>query len=420
MLRISFVRRKGCPGRPVAAPCSLCVAGLLALLLVGCSTWQVPKAVDDSAWRARAASQDLHGVRVSAAVLSADDSRQLFGADVNSTQIQPVWVEVENGSEDMLWLLRAGTDPDYFSPLEVAWAFHSPLGGERNRVIDDHFDQQAFQNPIPPGATRAGVIFTNPHRRTRLLNVDLLGRNRMLPFTLFLPVPDDPPDVQALQIVQRYAKARYADYQGEDAFRSALERLPCCTTDSTGELPDEPVNAVVVGTFAEIGAAMQRRGYRSDRRAIDDEQWLFGRQPDVVGRKAGQGRAPAHWIRMWVAPLRYQGKPVFLAQVGRPVGGRFAADGGDALEVHPDVDEARNLFLQDMLYSGGLHRFGFVDVDGETPPRSYSSTARYPTDGLRVVMIFVPRPLALTDVESLNWESYLERRASRPGAEQNP
>ena len=420
MLTRFFAGQQHRPRRPAAAYWSLCMIGLLALLLVGCSTWQVPETVDDSAWRARAVSEDVRGVRVSAAVLSAEDSRRLFGADVDATDIQPVWVEVENGSDDVLWLLRAGTDPDYFSPLEVAWAFHSLLGGERNRMIDEHFDRQAFQNPIPSGATRAGVIFTNPHRRTRLLNVDLLGRNRMLPFTLFLPVPDDPPDVQAMRIVQRYAQASYADYQGEGAFRSALERLPCCATDATGETPGEPVNAVVVGTFADTGAAMQRRGYRSDRRAIDDEQWLFDRQPDVVGRKAGQGSSPAHWIRLWVAPLRYQGKPVFLAQVGRPIGGRFVADEGDALEVHPDVDEARNLFLQDMLYSGGLHSFGFVDVDGETPPRAQSSTDRYPTDGLRVVMFFVPRPLALSDVKPLDWESYLERRASRPVSEPNP
>jgi hypothetical protein len=240
----------------------------------------------------------------------------------------------------------------------------------------------------------------------------------MLPFTLFLPVPDDPPDVQAMQIVQRYAKTSYADYQDEEAFRSALERLPCCATEVNGETPGEPINAVVVGTFADTGAAMQRRGYRSDRRAIDDEQRLFGRQPDVVGRKAGGGSSPAHWIRLWVAPLRYQGKPVFLAQVGRPVGGRFVDDDSDALDVHPDIDEARNLFLQDILYSGGLHSFGFVDVDGETPSPAQSSTARYPTDGLRVVMFFVPRPLALSDVKPLRWESPLERRVPRPALEQ--
>jgi hypothetical protein len=394
--------------------------GLLALLLAGCTTWRAPGTADPAPWRDRAVSETLQGVKVSAAVLSTEESRRLFGADVNASGIQPVWIEVENGADDMLWLLRAGTDPDYFSPLEVAWAFHAPLGGERNRMIDDHFDRQAFENPIPPGSTRAGVIFTNPHRRTRLLNVDLLGRKRMLPFTLFLPVPDDPPDFKALQIVQRYAKTSYADYQDEQAFRSALERLPCCTT-ATGDIPGEPINVIVVGTFADTGAAMQRRGFRSDRRAIDDRQLLFGRPPDVVARKAGQANAPAHWLRAWVAPLSYRGRPVLLAQVGRPVGGRFVDNEKDALQAHPDVDEARNLFLQDMLYSGGLARFGFVGAAervGDATPRPGAPAAGYPADGLRVVMMFVPRPLALSDVELLDWEPYLENRAMRAAGEQ--
>jgi hypothetical protein len=409
---------------PARTGLRLIAIGLWALLLAGCTTWRAPGTVDPASWRDRAVSETLQDVKVSAAVLSTEDSRRLFGVDVNASGIQPVWIEVENGADDMLWLLRAGTDPDYFSPLEVAWAFHTPLGGEHNRMIDDHFDRQAFENPIPPGSTRAGVIFTNPHRRTRLLNVDLLGRKRMLPYTLFLPVPDDPPDFKTLQIVQRYAKTSYADYQDEQTFRAALERLPCCTVAAgDGDMPGEPINAIVVGTFADTGAAMQRRGFRSDRRTLDDRQLLFGRPPDVVARKAGQASAPAHWLRAWVAPLRYRGKPVMLAQVGRPVGGRFVEDEKGMLQVHPDVDEVRNLFLQDMLYSGGLARFGFVAVAdgvGDTTPQADALATRYPGDGLRVVMMFVPRPLALSDVELLDWEPYLEHRAAHAAGERRP
>ena len=115
-------------------------------------------------------------VRVTAAVLSAEDSRRMFGADVNKTDVQPVWIEVQNRTSQPLWLLRSGTDPDYFSPLEVAWSMHTPLAGDTNARIDDHFDRFAFKNPIPPGATRTGILFTNPQRSTKLLNVDLLGK----------------------------------------------------------------------------------------------------------------------------------------------------------------------------------------------------------------------------------------------------
>ena len=86
----------------------------------------------------------------------------MLGADLDNTIIQPVWVEVRNGTSHPLWLLRSGTDPDYFSPLEVAWSLHTPLAGDTNAQINDHLDRLALKNPIAPGATRAGILFTNP------------------------------------------------------------------------------------------------------------------------------------------------------------------------------------------------------------------------------------------------------------------
>jgi hypothetical protein len=84
---------------------------------------------------------------------------------------------------------------------------------------------------------------------------------------------------------------------------------------------------------------------------------------------------------------------------GTHVGGRFAAAEGKELVLHPDVDEARNLLIQDLLYSGGLV--------GTT----------YHTDGLRAVMFFATRPLALLDVRLLDWVPYLERREAGTAAE---
>ena len=115
----------------------------------------------------------------------------MFGADVNKTGVQSVWIELRNQTPEPLWLLRPGSDPDYFSPLEVAWSVHTPLAREANARIDDHFDRLAFKNPILPGETRAGVLFINPERLTRLLNIDLLQRKGLIPFSLFLRVPDD-------------------------------------------------------------------------------------------------------------------------------------------------------------------------------------------------------------------------------------
>jgi hypothetical protein len=387
----------------------------------GCATWQKPEAVDDSSLRARAVTETVQDVRLSTVLLGAEDSRALFGEDVNAAGIQPVWIEIVNPTRDTLWLLRAGTDPDYFSPLEVAWSFHSRLAKAHNAAIDRHFDALDFRNPVPPGATRAGVIFTNPHHRIRVLNVDLLGPRKMIPFTLFLPDPDNPPDEGALQAVARHAADPQKDIRDAKALQRTLQQVSCCARDEQGAVRGDPLNVVLVGEIDDVSAALVRRGFRSDRMDFDDAQRLFGRRPDFVLRKAGQGGALANWIRAWVAPFRYRGQTVFLAQTGRPVGGRFADTDGTGVDLHPDVDEARNLLIQDLLYSGGVARLGFAGGVGTVDvaqQRDSLAGGTYHTDGLRATLFFVPRPLAISDLQILDWVPALERREFDAAAEQ--
>ena len=183
-----MTRRSAVRGMNGCLRSALCAASLW-LWLAGCATWQPPGDFDNAELRARAVTASKQDVRVTAAVLSAEDSRRMFGADVSKTGVQSVWIELQNQTPEPLWLLRPGSDPDYFSPLEVAWSVHTPLAREANARIDDHFDRLGFQNPILPGETRAGVLFVHPERLTRLLNLDLLQTKRLIPFSFFLPVP---------------------------------------------------------------------------------------------------------------------------------------------------------------------------------------------------------------------------------------
>jgi hypothetical protein len=140
--------------------------------LVGCATWQAPESVDDSALRTRAISETVMDVTLSATVLGSNDSQRLFATDLNSTGVQPVWIEVKNNTSHTLWLLRAGTDPSYFSPLEVAWPLHTKFNKDGNAEIDKFFESISFTNPIPPGKTQSGILFTNRHKNTHVLNSD--------------------------------------------------------------------------------------------------------------------------------------------------------------------------------------------------------------------------------------------------------
>jgi hypothetical protein len=187
--------------------------------------------------------------------------------------------------------------------------------------------------------------------------------------------------------------------------------LPCCASDAHGTAGGDPLNAIFVGELPDIAAALVRRSYRRGALAADASQYVFGRRPDFVLRKQAQAGAPSTWMRLWLAPIRFEGRAVFLVQVGRPVGGRFVPRDAKDVVLHEDVDEARNLLIQDMMYSGGLDKLGFATGVGPaspTQPRTTLGGARYHTDGLRATLFLATRPLSLSDVEFLDWAPYLE------------
>jgi len=388
---------------------------MLLIVLTGCASWQTPPGFDDTVLRNRAVSKEVSGVKLSAAVLSSGDSQRMFGVNVNATGVQPVWIEIENSTSQVLWLLRAGTDPDLFSPLEVSWSFHKSFANETNARLDDHFNEMSFQNPIAPGATQSGIIFTNPHQNTRLLNIDILGQGQLFPFTLFLTVPDDQTGEQAITLdnIQKLIEAVTDDVQDDDAFRTRLEQLPCCATSADGNKPGDPLNLILVGDLDDIATALVRRDFRTSMLAFDNAQSLFGRKPDVVGRKVAMGGMPAIWVRIWVAPFRYQGKTVFVAQAGRRQGWRLAEVEDQDMMLDPNVDEVRNFLVQDMLYSNGVSKLAFITGVGPTGPgelRDSLGGASYHTDGLRAVLFLVTRPLSLSDVQVLDWYPALKLR----------
>ena len=208
-------------------------------------------------------------------------------------------------------------------------------------------------------------------------------------------------------------QARQHNIEDEDSLRDRLEQLPCCASSGSEGAQGDPINLVMIGDLHDIASAVVRRGYRHDLLQTDRMQLYKGRLPDLVMRKSGQGGSTANWIRAWLAPFTYQDQPVLIAQVGRPVGGRYLDSETADLVLHPDIDETRNLTITDMMYSGGLSKLGFV---AGIPPvtsaylREHSDTLAYHTDGLRAVVFVITRPLSLSDVDILDWVPLLNRR----------
>ena len=117
---------------------------LFVLALAGCATVQTPstikpQSVNEVRFRDRAQTKSDPEVRVSVAVPTAKETEALFQADLIRKEIQPVWVKVENHSNHSYYLIYTAADPNYFSPLETAYAVRGGLSQANRNEMERYF-----------------------------------------------------------------------------------------------------------------------------------------------------------------------------------------------------------------------------------------------------------------------------------------
>ena len=95
-------------------------AAVVAGTLVGCASSPPPSPAAGLDYKGRAVTRVEGGVRVSAAVLSADESAAVYDLPLAERAIQPVWIEVENRDDRAYFLLSPGLDPNFFPASEAA------------------------------------------------------------------------------------------------------------------------------------------------------------------------------------------------------------------------------------------------------------------------------------------------------------
>ena len=142
---------------------------------------------------------------------------------------------------------------------------------------------------------------------------------------------------------------------------------------------------------------------------------------DLSGHKISRWVAPQpHTLRLWLTPLRYQDKPVWVGQVSTVLGGRFAVGQGTR-RIEPDVDEARNDVVQDLLYSQAVSKIGFVQGRGTVGALESAQThTPYPTDRLRAVLVFGRRAVSLAEIDFFDWESLIDHSEPKVDPSQMP
>ena len=369
-----------------------------------------PDPVDLGPLRARAVTKIEDSVRVSAAVPSAEESRSLFGVQLEQRGVQPLWLEIENGSDRVFHVLRTGLDPEYFAPLEVAFLYQGSFNDRGGEALGEHLQALSFdsRSRIDPGETVSGFVYANTSHPSMMLDVDLVGPNWSDRIGLVVPVlGKEVAQERVTALADLYAESDVTEIENEATLRTALEALPCCAVDETGTAK-LPLNWVVIGELDEWGPALGRRNYRYTSAS---PWYAFGREQDLSGHKISRWVAPQpHTLRAWLTPLRYRGKPVWVGQVSMRRGGRFAASEEGTGGIDPAVDEARNDVVQDLLYSQGVAKIGWVGgsdpVDASAPQVLEGSTDH--TDGLRAVLEFSDETVSLGGIDFFDWERLVD------------
>ena len=417
-------------------------AVVIALFLCSCAT--TPQ--NDSApnYKGRATNRTEGGLRVYASVLSAEDSVAVYGAPLAQKGIQPVWIEVQNDDPVSYFLMSPGLDPNFFPASEAAEAFADSKALVTKDELDQRFRRLAFHNPVLPGQTVSGFVLTNLREGAKLVQLDLVASGGAKTFSILMVVPGFHADYHVSAVFRReiYPPERIVDYTDDDAFRSALEALPCCATNEDGSKNGDPLNLVIVGGLDDAFPALVRRGWTpteekwsgaitktvtsalSGERYINapvSDLYLFGRAQDLALQKARDTIHQRNHLRLWLSPMRYRGKPVWVGQISRDIGVRLTwhSPTFTTHKIDPDVDEARTALTEDMAYSQNLQKIGFVRGVGGAPQgttRQNLTTDPYYTDGYRTVLVFDRQPTSLSEVEFFPWEAAARLNALPSGA----
>jgi hypothetical protein len=401
---------------------------LTFLIVVGCAASFEPRSLEEVNFLQRAQTKSKGKIRVTAAVLSAEETEQVFGFPLYKKGIQPVWLQVENKDKEPAWFLPVGLDRDYFSPLEVTYPYHRAFQNEYNRQIDSYFLEQAMGLDIASGTTRSGFVFTNLELGTKIFNIDLVRQySDSIIFTFFIEVPGLIADHRKVEFKKLYAADQLLTYDEAD-LKSALENIACCATDEVGTKSFAPLNIVMVGDGEDLLRVLVRSGWNetaaSDPSGVQKELssdiprgyryepvrplYYYGRRQDASLRGTRSTEIGQIVLRLWLSPMRVDGKPVWVGLVNRELTHQRRSYKNKIL----DLDEVRLFLLQNLWYAQGIAKFGYVKgtgVSSITEPKQFAGGIYYLTDGYRMVLWASQKSIPLDEVFAMDWDFPPER-----------
>jgi hypothetical protein len=377
-----------------------------ALLLAGCAGSGNFVAPSSDAWtfQQRAVTQSKDDLTITTAVPGAEETRALTGLDLYGQGIQPVWLRVENNGDRTYWLVHKSVDPDYFSPLEVAYRNRGPYSKEAFVAMERWFWESGIDRLIPPGQSIEGIIYTHLSPGMKGFNIEAVSTRDSVDMTFFIEMPGFRADYMDVRFVDLYRGDELITLQDPDLLGPAPGSAPCCSSSGDDDAAGLPFNLVLVGKAKTVQRALFRAGWsetsRDDPLTQDARQNFYrGRTPDGVFFKSRENGDDRQELRIWATPMRLDGLPVWWVQAVQDLAP------GESVNIDPDIDASRNRAAQSFWYGQSLKMIGISTVVSpsslETPAVTFTG-AQYFTNGVRLILWLSDDPIPIDQVQSAN------------------
>jgi hypothetical protein len=308
-----------------------------------------------------------------------------------------------------------------------------------NARMDDFFRGHGFRlGPIAAGEAAEGFVFTTLDLGTKAVHVRLTtlgtirqtiaavagattaedavaGSGAATDFFFTVPVPG----IAADYLDRDFASIRPAASVEPctiDTLVSRLEAMPPATMNAAQSRPGDPVNLVLIGDFESLLSGFAARWDESESitlatcwKTVRAFLWgsnyryspvsplhLFGRDQDIALQRTRHSINERLHLRLWLTPLAFEGKPVWVGQVSRDIGVRFTTKAWNLTthRIDPNVDESRDYVIEDLTQAGRVEAAGYVGgvpaCPRDAPHRNLTGDPYY-TDGKRAVILLSPK-----------------------------
>lgn len=371
---------------------------------------------------------------------------RLYVLDIDPHYYTPLEAAGINHFSVLKRLSAIGVAAWYFLPLLALLPLKLITAARANRQMDDCFRKQAFPlRPILPGKTVEGFVYATLDAGSKTVRVCLFAtggagtedgsgeltqltvapHGPVVDLTFVIPVPGISTDYLHRDFADLYP---HSDFITCDLpqLSQRLGKMPQATTNAKGLRHGDPVNLVVVGDFETVLSAFTARWDESEtitlatcwktvraflfgteyRYSPVSPLHLFGRSQDVALQRIRSSINERLHLRLWLTPLRFNERPVWVGQISRDIGVRFTTKVWNLTthRVDPNVDESRDYVVEDLLRAERVDAVGYVEgvgaCDSDKPKHNLTGDP-YFTDGKRAVILL---SVARTKPQFVAWE----------------